>query len=118
VDKKKAGRNLTDDLKGFEDFLEHVDSDNAVDKVNKNIGGESLTFLQHDNVRLKKVASLVAARLPVTRDHDQGPVIIEQQRQQNNRLRNELFRMLDKPASPLQKSLRDLWDGFFVDQKK
>ena len=118
MDKKKAMRGqVTDDLKGFEEFLDHVDHDNSVDKVNKNIGGESLTFLHHDNNRLKKVASLVAQKLPVARHHEQGPKIIEQQRHVNAQLKNDLFRLLDKRASPLQRTLADLWDGFFYDKK-
>ena len=54
MDKKKVMRGQTnDDLKGFEEFLDHIDTDNSVDKVSKNIGGEKLTFLYHDNTRLK-----------------------------------------------------------------
>ena len=118
MDKKKILRNqASDDLKGFEEFLDHVDNEGGVDKVNKNIGGESLTFLYHDNTRLKKVASLVAQRLPVARTHEQGPKIIEQQRHLNAQLKNDLFRILDKKASPLQRTLGDLWDGFFYDKK-
>jgi hypothetical protein len=118
MDKKKTMRNqASDDLKGFEEFLDHVDQDSSVDKVSKNIGGESLTFLLHDNTRLKKVAALVAQKIPVARSHDQGPTIIEQQRHVNAQLKNDLFRILDRKASPLQRTLADLWDGFFYDKK-
>ncbi len=118
MDKKKLIRSQSsDDLKGFEEFLDHVDNDNSVDKVNKNVGGESLTFLYHDNTRLKKVAALVAQKLPVARHHEQGPKIIEQQRHVNAQLKNDLFRILDKKSSPLHKTLAGLWDGFFFDRK-
>lgn len=118
MDKKKSLRGQSiDDLKGFEEFLDHVENDSAIDKVNKNIGGENLSFLHHDNTRLKKVAALVAQKLPVAKQHEQGPKLIEQQRHVNAQLKNDLFRLLDKKASPLQRSLADLWDGFFYDKK-
>jgi len=118
MDKKKVLRSSSsDDLKGFEEFLDHVDHDSSVDKINKNIGGESLTFLHHDNTRLKKVAALVAQKLPVARHHEQGPKIIEQQRHVNAQLKNDLFRILDKKASPLQKTLSGIWNGYFSERK-
>ena len=114
MDKKKILRSQRpDDLKGFEEFLEHVADESAIDKAPKNVGGESLTFLLNDNTRLKKAAALVADKLPVANSHEQGPKIIEHQRNLNAQLKNELFRLLSPEGSPLHKSLIDLWNGFF-----
>lgn len=119
MDKKKILRSASsDDLKGFEEFLEHTADEISQDKGGKNIGGESLTFLLNDNIRLKKVASLVADKLPVVKSHGQGPRIIEHQRNLNTQLKNELFKILQKPDSPLQKTLTSIWDSFFQGEQK
>lgn len=118
MDKKKILRQASpDDLKGFEEFLEHAPDSPAIDKNPKNLGGESLTFLLNDNERLKRVALLVADKLPVLKAHEQGPKIIEHQRNLNQQLKNELFKLLSPPESPLQQSLAQLWDSFFRDGK-
>jgi hypothetical protein len=114
MDKKKILRSASaDDLKGFEEFLDQSNDGITQDKSGKNIGGESLTFLQNDNMRLKKVASLVTDKLTVAKNHEQGPRIIEHQRNLNTQLKNELFTILQKTDSPLQKTLASVWDSFF-----
>ncbi len=114
MDKKKILRHSSqDDLKGFEEFIEHSPEEIVLDKSAKNLGGENLTFVTNDNIRLKKVAQLVADKLPVVKSFEQGPRIIEHQRNLNAQLKNELFKHLQKEDSPLQKSLSMIWDGFF-----
>ena len=115
MDKKKILRSAApDDLKGFEEFLDQSSDGVFQDRSGKNIGGESLTFLQNDNIRLKKVASLVANKLIIVKNHEQGPRIIEHQKNLNSKLKNELFTVLHKPDSPLQKTLGSVWDSFFT----
>lgn len=114
MDKKKILRqSSSDDLKGFEEFLEHTPDESFVDKSGKNLGGESFTFLLNDNLRLKKVAGLVADKVPVLKAHEQAPKIIEHQQNLNVQLKNELFKHLGPAHSPLQKSLSDIWNGYF-----
>ncbi|MBY0517990.1 MAG: hypothetical protein K2P81_13865 [Bacteriovoracaceae bacterium] len=114
MDKKKISRiQNIDDLKGFEEFIEHSSDESAIDKSTKNVGGESLTFLQNDNSRLKKIAELVADKVPVLKNHGQGPKIIEHQRNLNSQLKNEIFKYLNADKSPLHKSLTHMWDSFF-----
>lgn len=114
MDKKKLPRQLSsDDLRGFEEFLEQTPESPAIDKSSKHPGGEHLTFVLNDGLRLRRVAQLVTEKLPVLREHDQGPKLIEQQRGLNQQLKNELFQLLAPADSPLQRSLGQLWDSFF-----
>ncbi len=114
MDKKKLLRSLgSDDLKGFEEFIQHVEDGPEKEKNPKNLGGENLTFVLNDNLRLKKVSLLMAKKLPVSASHDQGPKIIEHQRNLNTQYKNELFKILSQKDSPLHKSIHEIWSKFF-----
>jgi len=114
MDKKKLlnPKNI-DDLKGFEEFIDSVGDGPAIDKNPKSVGGEALSFIINDNVRLKKLSQLVADQLPLAKNHSQGERIIEHQRNLNRQLKNQLFSVLKEADSPLQKSLEQVWDNFF-----
>lgn len=121
MDKKKLPRNgAQDDLKGFEDFLDQVEETRGTVETGpvKNVGGENYTFLENDHVRLKKIARLVADKLPVMREHSQGEKLIEHQRKRNNQLKAELFRQLGAPGSTLEKSMAGIFNSFFLGVKK
>ncbi len=116
MDKKKTSRvQNTDDLKGFEEFIEHNSDEPGVgiDKSSKNVGGENFTFLINDSMRLKKIAELVADKVPILKKHNQGPKINQHQRNLNSQFKNELFKLLTQDKSPLHKSLTHMWDSFF-----
>ncbi len=114
MDKKKLlnPRN-SDDLKGFEDFIDGVTENSTQEKNPKSAGGEALSFILNDNERLKKLSQLVSDQLPLARNHSQGERIIEHQRNLNRQLKHQLFAMLNPPDSTLQKSLTEVWDRFF-----
>lgn len=120
MDKKKLHKsNQVDDLKGFEDFIDSAETGAQVDpNPGKNVGGESYTFLMNDNSRLKKISNLVAGKLPVIQDHEQGEKIIESQRKRNAQLKIELFQMLSEVDSPLEKSMSAIFNPVFKDLKK
>ena len=115
MDKKKKPE--SDDLKGFEDFIHQLD-DAPADKGQRNSAGESLTFLQNDNERLRKVATLMSETLPVAHRHTQAEKILQQQRHHSAVLKHELFNWFDPAQSTLQRTLSDLWDGFFSEKKR
>ena len=114
MDKKKLlNPKNADDLKGFEEFIDSVSDGPVQDKNPKSVGGEALSFILNDNVRLKKLSRLVSDQLPLAKDHSQGERIIEHQRNLNRQLKNQLYSQLKEPDSTLQKSLTNLWDNFF-----
>lgn len=122
MDKKKLHKaNVPDDLKGFEEFLEHAEPSAPTATVDsnpgKNVGGENYTFLEHDNIRLRKVAELMAAKLPTMKTKSQGERLIEEQRKRNAQLKLELFQLLSAPDSPLEKSLAAIFNPVFKDAK-
>ena len=119
MDKKKLHRsNQPDDLKGFEEFLDQVVESRPVETgTAKNVGGESYTFLENDNIRLKKVARLVADKLPLMKQHSQGEKLIENQRRRNALLKAELFKQLGATGSPLEKSMAQVFNAFFLGMK-
>ena len=121
MDKKKIHRaNHPDDLKGFEEFIDHTEPAPAgVDSnPNRNVGGESYTFLENDFNRLKRLSNLMAGKLPLINDKTQGERLIEQQRKRNAQLKAELFQVLSAPNSPLEKSLAAIFNPIFKDLKK
>ncbi len=114
MDKKKLlNPKNTDDLKGFEEFIDGVSDGPAQDKNPRIVGGEALSFILNDNIRLKKISQLVSDQLPLAKDHSQGERIIEHQRNLNRQLKNQLHAILNAPDSTLQKSLSSIWDNFF-----
>ena len=120
MDKKKIHKpNQPDDLKGFEEFLERADPTpgQGENNPNKNVGGENYTFLEHDNIRLRKTADLLAGKLPTMKEKSQGEKIIETQRKRNAQLKAELFQLLCTPDSPLEKSLSAIFNPIFKDAK-
>lgn len=114
MDKKKLlNSKNADDLKGFEDFIESVSDGPVQEKNPKSVGGEALSFILNDNIRLKKISRLVSDQLPLAKNHSQGERIIEHQRNLNQQLKNKLHAILNEPDSTLQKSLSQMWNNFF-----
>lgn len=119
MDRKKIHKgNQGDDLKGFEDFIQQSDPSPQVDaNPGKNVGGENYTFLENDNIRLRKVSSLMAGRLPTLKEKMQGEKIIEGQRKRNAQLKSELFQLLSASDSPMEKSMASIFNPVFKDLK-
>lgn len=105
----------TDDLRGFEEFIEHATNSQPASEKNagKNVGGENLTFLTHDYERLKRIAELLSHKLTVARKHEQGEKLLENLTAQNARLKTELVALLQGSDSPLGKSMAEIFDGYF-----
>ncbi len=117
MDKKKdIHHGQADDLKGFEEFIDHLEPASS-EKTPRHQNAESITFLLNDHVRLQKVAALLSDTLPVIQKYSQGEKIIANQLHQNAMLRDELFALLNSEQSPLHKTLSNLWNGFFNDQQ-
>ena len=114
MDKKKLlNPKNVDDLKGFEEFIDSVSDGPSPEKNPKSVGGEALSFILNDNIRLKKISRLVSEQLPLAQKHSQGERIIEHQRNLNRQLKNQLYTNLKEPESPLQKTLSQVWNNFF-----
>jgi hypothetical protein len=111
-DKKKAAS--SDDLKGFEELIQPPNQQRPGEITpGKNAGGEHFTFLLQDGDRLQSIVALVSDKVPMLRKFSQGEKLLESQTRTNARLRAELFAALDAEGAPLQRSMAEVFDGFF-----
>lgn len=111
-DKNKTAS--ADDLKGFEEFIQHSNHQGHGEITpGKNAGGEHLTFLLQDGDRLQSIVELVSNKVPMLRKYSQGEKLLESQTRTNARLRSELFAALDTEGAPLQRSMAEIFNGFF-----
>lgn len=115
MDKKKPPQ---DDLSGFEEFIQHSDAQHTGEITpGKNVGGENLTFLLNDASRLKKLAELVASKAPMLRTYGQSEKLLQEQKEINSRMRNEIFKLQQGPTAPLMRSMSAVFDSFFGTKK-
>lgn len=121
MDKKKLLKNKdSEDLRGFEEFLEGQPSDSNF--LPRGVGGsnkkneanfEHFTFLSNDSVRLSKLKDLLGKKLPFSSKFEQGQKLLETQKLDLEVMRNKLFDILETPDSPLKKSMTEIFDSFF-----
>lgn len=124
MDKKRLIKNLeTEDLKGFEEFIEGQPSESTF--LPKGVGGapkketgfEHFTFLTNDSERLTKLKYLLTEKLPFTARFDQSAKLIQEQKEELDLLKQKLFDVGDKVGSPYRRSLKEIFDSFFEPPK-
>lgn len=125
MDKKKILKNLeSEDLKGFEEFIEGQPSDGNF--LPRGVGGgskkneagfEHFTFLTNDSERLTNLKNLLSDRLPFSAKFDQGPKLIKDQRDEIDILKKKIFELSDREDSPMRKSLSEIFNSFFEPPK-
>jgi hypothetical protein len=121
MDKKKLLKNNeSDDIRGFEEFIEsHLSESQFLPRavggnVKKNEAGfEHFTFLMNDSQRLNKLKNLVSTRLPFSAKFDQGPKLIKEQEEELEVLKVKLFELSQAQDSPYRKSLAEIFDSYF-----
>jgi hypothetical protein len=120
MDKKKLVKTApSEDLKGFEEFIEGQPHDTNF--LPRGVGGgakretnfEHFTFLTNDSTRLLRLRGLLAEKVPFAGKHPQGEKLLASQMRDINFMKKKIFEESEKPNSAYRKSLADLFDGFF-----
>lgn len=121
MDKKKLIKSKdSEDLRGFEEFLEGQPDDSHF--LPRGVGGsnkkneanfEHFTFLSNDSTRLSRLKDLLSKKLPFSAKFDQGHKLLETQKLDLEVMKNKLFDILEKPGSPMKRSMSEIFDSFF-----
>lgn len=120
MDKKKLIKSApSEDLKGFEEFIEGQPQDTNF--LPRGVGGgskretnfEHFTFLTNDSTRLARLRSLLAEKIPFAGKHPQGEKLLTTQLKDIALIKKKIFDESNKPDSAYRKSLGELFDGFF-----
>lgn len=120
MDKKKNNKpQPSEDLRGFEEFLE----DHPVDRpfLPRGVGGgtkkevsfEHFTFLTNDGERLMNLKNLLSTKIPFSRKFEQGKKIIEEEMEEIRQIREELFKIQDEPGSRYRTSMKEIFQSYF-----
>jgi hypothetical protein len=123
MDKKKFKPFPTEDIKGFEEFIEDQQSDKPF--LPRGIGGgtkkdfsyEHFTFLTNDGERLTNLKLLLSSKIPFSRKYEQGKKLIEEELEEVKNVREQLFSIQDRPESPYRKSMREIFQSYFGSTK-
>lgn len=125
MDKKRFIKSSdSDDLKGFEEFIEGQPADGSF--LPKGVGGgskkneagfEHFTFLTNDSDRLLKLTNLLNQKLPFSAKFDQSAKLIKEQKDEIELLKKRLFEVCEEKDSPYKKSLNEIFNSFFEPPK-
>jgi hypothetical protein len=125
MDKKRLLKSSdSEDLKGFEEFIEGQSSDASF--LPKGVGGgskkneagfEHFTFLTNDSDRLMKLTNLLNQKLPFSAKFDQSAKLIKEQKDEIELLKKRLLEVCEEKDSPYKKSLREIFNSFFEPPK-
>lgn len=114
--KKKSNSNLVEDLKGFEDFIDNLPSDQRAQfsssKKNDN-GFEHFTFLNNDSVRLEKLKTLFNEKLPFSSKFDQSMKLINDQLEEISILKDRIYSTIDREGSSYRKTISEIFNSYF-----
>lgn len=125
MDKKRLVKNIeTDDIKGFEEFIEGQPNDSTF--LPKGVGGskkneagfEHFTFLTDDAERLTRLKKMLSEKLPFSAKFDQGDKLIRDQRDEIEVLKKKLFAVCDQDGSGYRKTLGEIFDSYFEPVKE
>lgn len=121
MDKKRLIKNMpSEDLKGFEEFIDGQPSDSDFMRGNatkKEVSFEHFTFLMNDSNRLSKMKDLLMDKIPFASRFEQSPQLKADQDKETVLLKKHLFETMNKPGSAFRKSLTDIFDHFFEPPK-
>lgn len=104
------------DLRGFEDFIENIPSEqkSQPNGIKKNENGfEHFTFLSNDGARLEKLKVLLNEKLPFSSKFDQSKKLITDQIEEISILKERLYSSYDREGSPYRKSISDMFNSYF-----
>ena len=121
MDKKKTRSLPTEDLKGFEEFIDGQSSnDNFLPRGNgtkKDVNFEHFTFLTNDSDRLTKVKDLLMDKIQFAAKFEQGQKLINEQNNEIRLLRKNIFGLCNRPNSGYRRSMGEIFDSFFGPSK-
>lgn len=122
MDKKKNLKILpSEDLKGFEEFIEGQPQESSFMNKGvapkKEVSFEHFTFLTNDSERLLKLKNLLTQKLPFSTKFEQGKTLLNEQREEIVFIKVMLFEIANKPNSAYRKSLGEVFDSFFEPPK-
>lgn len=121
MDKKRSSKDVPDDLKGFEEFIDGQSTDsNFLPRGNgtkKEVSFEHFTFLSNDTVRLSKVKDLLMDKIPFDSRYEQGDHLISTQENETKLLKKHLFEHMNRPDSAYRTSMKEIFDSFFEPAK-
>ncbi len=124
MDKKKLVFQESEDLRGFEEFIEGQDGDAPF--LPRGVGGgtrknetgfEHFTFLTNDASRLHKIKDLLGSKLPFAYKFEQGRKIVKDQTAEVELLRSKIYQICQAPNSGYRKALAETFDPFFTPPK-
>jgi hypothetical protein len=124
MDKKKLVIQDSEELEGFEEFIEGQNGDSPFlprgvggGKRKNETGFEHFTFLTNDASRLYKLKDLLGSKLPFAYKFEQGRKIVKDQTTEIELLRTKLYQICDDPNSGYRKALSETFDPFFTPPK-
>jgi hypothetical protein len=118
MDKKSSKNQESNDLKGFQDYIDDLASKPSGQKLgnlSKKAEGqfEHYTFLINDGNRLKKIKQLYGEKINFSANFDQGIKIIQLQKEEIEDLKNKIFDKMNSSNSGYLKSVSEIYDSFF-----
>jgi hypothetical protein len=115
----KKIKDVPEDLRGFEEFIEGQQQDSFMGKPmgvagNKNnTSFEHFTFLMTDSERLVRIKNLLTEKLPFAARFEQGTIMLQNQREEIKKVRLQMFELADQGSSSYRRALAEVFDSFF-----
>jgi hypothetical protein len=112
--KNNKKKDVSVDLKGFEEFIEAQGDDFIANKnQKKETPAENITFLMNETERLRRQKRLFNDQMRMIQIYDQSDELINEARTEIEILRNQIWRISSKENSPFQNSMSSIFDPFF-----
>lgn len=112
-DHKKSMTKVPEDLKGFEDIIDDFSENDPSNTGSRPAAVESMTFLQNDTNRLKKINNLMSKKVPFLKQYPQSMELVRKQKKVNEELYDKVAGLLTQPASTLNLSLAEIFNHYF-----
>lgn len=115
----KRSKEVPEDLKGFEEFIEGQGTDTGFlpKQPKKEVSFEHFTFLTNDATRLTKLKDLLMDKIPFATRFEQGKKLIEDQEKEITLLKQRLFEQCQKMDSTYRQSISEIFDAYFSPPK-
>lgn len=117
MDKKRPGKPDSEDLKGFEEFVEGEPKGSFLPRPvagnKKDTSFENFTFITTDTERLVRLKRLLNEKLPFAAKFEQGSGLLKEQREEIQLLQKKLFEVSDQNGSAYRRSIKDVFNSYF-----
>lgn len=115
MDNKRGIKDLPEDVKGFEEFIEGQPEESGLSgrTSKKDTSIEHFTFLTNDSLRLLKIKEMITEKLPFAAEHEQGPLLVKNLEEEKVISKKNLIEIFKAPHSGYQKSIGEIFNSFF-----